>query len=192
MQGDGAGPPVSDGGIDKPSLWGDEPGDLYRAHVQDVLRYLVSKVGQDLGEELTAQTFVEAWSEQASYDADRGTPQAWIFGIAGNVLRHHFRQERRRSAAHLALSAQRRLAGFADAVEDEVVDAVVATERMSQVDMALSGAERVDREVLELAVQPGATYQAMADHLGVPIGTVRSRLSRARQRLAAQVDSGPN
>lgn len=190
----------SEGSGDSAALPSDEPtsswalnaSELYRAHVRSVHRYLGSRVGYDLGEELTAQTFVEAWARRETYDPERGTVRAWLLGIALNVMRHHFRQERRQARAHMALAAQRRLATLADVVEEEVSEALAAAERMAMVDLALGRAQRIDREVLLLAAQPGATYQRMADHLDVPIGTVRSRLARARRRLAAEVDEeGP-
>lgn len=173
------------------SFWGDDPGDLYRAHVSDVHRFLALRVGEDLAEELTAQTFVEAWAERSTFNPERGSPRRWIFGIANHVLYHHYRQERRRTAAHVALAAQRRLASLADVFEDEVCEALAAAERMTKVDLALSLTEPADREVLVLGAQPDVSYQVMADELDIPLGTVRSRLSRARRRLATQIEAGP-
>ncbi|HYI60501.1 MAG TPA: RNA polymerase sigma factor [Acidimicrobiales bacterium] len=191
MQSEGADPSAAPCPTASTPTWAGNASELYRAHVRSVHRYLRARVGYDLGEELTAQTFVEAWAQRDTYDPDRGTVQGWLHGIALNVMRHHFRQERRRARAHVALAAQRRLASLADVVEEEVSEALAAAERMALVDVALGRAERIDREVLLLAAQPGATYQGMADHLDVPIGTVRSRLNRARRRLAADIGSEP-
>lgn len=160
---------------------------VYRAHVGVVHRYLSVRVGAQVGEELTAQTFVEAWARRRSYDPERGTEVAWIMGIAANVLRHHLRQERRRARAHLASAARERVLELADTLEDEVADGVTARERCSALRVALAELSRPDRQVLLLASQPDVSYAAMAELLDVPVGTVRSRLSRARQRLAVHM-----
>jgi len=162
---------------------------VYRAHVATVHRYLASRVGFEMGEELTAQTFVEAWARRDAFDPERGSQVAWLLGIATNVLRHHLRQERRRARAHMALAAQRRFTTLADSLQDEVSDAMSTVERTAAVQVALGQVDGADREVLVLAAQPDVTYRAIAEHLGIPVGTVRSRLSRARRRLAAEVNS---
>lgn len=170
------------------SVWGHDPAHLYRAHVHAIHRYMATRVGDDVAEELTAQTFVEAWAEREGYDPELGSPRRWIFGIAHNVLSHHYRQERRRAAGYVAMAAQRRLANWMEAFEDEVCEAFAAAERAARLELVLRGTEQTDRELLVLGAQPDVTYQVMADAFDIPVGTVRSRLSRARRRLANQID----
>lgn len=167
--------------------WRDDPEQLYRAHVRAIHSYFAVRLGDDLAEELTAQTFVEAWARRRSYDPELGSTRKWIYGVASHVLYHHYRQERRRAAAHVALSTQRRLASLLEAVEEEVCEVIAAAERVTKIDRAMKLIEPADQEVVVLSARQGATYEDVAGVLGVPVGTVRSRLSRARRRLAAHI-----
>lgn len=167
----------------------DDDGDFYRVHVRTVHQYIGSRVGFQVGEELTAQTFVEAWAQRSSFDPARGTQSAWLLGIATNLLRHHVRDEARRARAHRALATQRQFATLADSLQDEVLDAIVVTERSGAVRRKIGCIDSADREILVMAIEPGTTYQDMAEKLGIPVGTVRSRLSRARRHLAAAVNA---
>lgn len=169
----------------------DDAAEMYRVHVGTIHRYLSARVGPEVGEELTAQTFVEAWARRDSYDPERGAQGAWLMGIAANVLRHHFRQEGRRARAHLALSAQQRLVDLADTMQEEVSDGLAAAERWASLRAAFGELSGPDREVLVLACHPDLSYAAMAEELEIPIGTLRSRLSRARRRLAVHMSAVP-
>ncbi len=167
----------------------DDDGDFYRTHVRTVHQYIGSRVGFQVGEELTAQTFVEAWAQRSTFDPSMGTPAAWLLGIATNLLRRYVRDESRRDRAHRALAAQRQFAGLADSLQEEVLDAMIVAERTGAVRRTIGRIDSADREILTMAIQPGITYQDMAERLGIPVGTVRSRLSRARRHLTAAVNA---
>lgn len=159
----------------------------YAAHVEEVFRYLAGRVTGHVAEELTAQTFVEAWASWDSYDRERGSEVAWLMGIAAHQLARHLRHEQRRARAHAAVVARERTVAALGPHPDEVADGVVAAERCARLRQALAHLCGPDRQVLLLAAQPDVTYATMAQQLDLPIGTVRSRLSRARRRLAVQM-----
>ncbi|HYI63066.1 MAG TPA: sigma factor [Acidimicrobiales bacterium] len=80
---------------DTPSPWDEDPSDLYRAHVGVVMRYLEAEVGHDLGEELTVQTFVEAWARRHTFEPEATAFDAWLLDVAAHVLQRHLRRRHR-------------------------------------------------------------------------------------------------
>jgi RNA polymerase sigma factor (sigma-70 family) len=159
---------------------------VYVEHVDAIYGFLARRIGAQLAEELTAQTFVEALARHDRYDPDRGPIGPWLFGIAANLLRRHYRQEERALRAIAAYAGRLPLAGDDD--EDRVESRVVADERWPDVARALLGMNAGERDVLLLYAWADLPYSAIAGVLDVPVGTVRSRLSRARGRLTAVLD----
>lgn len=159
----------------------------YDRHVDMVFRYLSRRLGPDVGEELTAQTFAEAWAGRATYDPDRGSVLPWLMGIATNLVRRHFRSETRQLRAYAA-TGQDPVSTFDEVA---VLDRLEAADRARTVAEVLSELSAIDRDVLYLYSALGS-YQQIADALDLPIGTVRSRLSRARRHLEARLDRKPS
>jgi RNA polymerase sigma-70 factor (ECF subfamily) len=157
-------------------------GVIYDRYAAEVHQYLARRVGTALADDLTADTFVAAFAGRHRYDpsAERAIP--WLLGIATNLLRRHHRTER----AQYRLWAR---TGVDPTVVDNHDDAVAARVSAAATAAGLAGAlaqlTARERDVLFLVVWGELSYQETADALGVPIGTVRSRLSRARQRLRA-------
>jgi RNA polymerase sigma factor (sigma-70 family) len=156
---------------------------LYRRHVAGLLGYLGRRVGTALAEDLTADTFAIAWTRREAFDRERAAFSSWLFGIAINVLRRHRRQE------SIQLAAYARHAADPIVVVDEmaIANRLDADAVWPQVAAALADLPAVDRDILTLQAWAGLSYQEIADAVGVPIGTVRSKINRARQRLAIQV-----
>lgn len=165
----------------------DEEAELFSLHSGPILEHFASQVGRHVAEDLTAQTFAEAWDSRDAYDPALGSEAAWVWGIAANVLRHYRRDEGRRARACLALASQARVDDGSDSLIEEVAEAIYRAERWAVLAPALDRMSAGDREVLLLACQPDVRYRIMAEHLGVPVGTLRSRLSRARNRLETQM-----
>ncbi len=142
-----------------------------------------------LAEDVMATTFMEAWRRRASVEAEGGSLRPWLLGIATNVARSHHRSNRRyRNAASAAAAAH--------AAEDHVEDHAEETagrlddrRRIAATLAALSLLKRPEREVLTLCLWEGMEYAEAARALGIPVGTVRSRLSRARARLRKLTDA---
>ncbi|RAO23795.1 hypothetical protein LUPAC07_00197 [Micromonospora noduli] len=140
-------------------------GELFDEHAEDVV----------------SLTFLEAWRIRESLRPDGDSLRPWLLGIATNVLRNRRRAARRHREALRRLPVRDTVPDFADAVVDRMHDADQVAAAMAE----LRALRRADREVFLLCVWSQLDYAAAAEALGVPVGTVRSRLSRARTRLRA-------
>ena len=142
-----------------------------------------------VAEDVMSATFMEAWRRRTSVEAEGGSLRPWLLGIATNVARSHYRSNRRYRIAATAAAA-------AGAAEEQVADHAEETagrlddrRRISATLTALGSLKRPEREVLVLCLCEGMEYAEAARTLGVPVGTVRSRLSRARGRLRKLADA---
>jgi RNA polymerase sigma factor (sigma-70 family) len=161
---------------------------LYDDHAAGVFAYLARRVGRDLAEDLLAETFRAAIESYATFDATRGNERGWLFGIATNLLRRHWRTERRRllalersSSTHAfsidpLLAAADRIDAAADA--DRLLHAIVELPDDDRDLLILSGWERLNSSEI-------------GEALGVAPATVRSRLRRIRLVLQTTIDSPP-
>jgi RNA polymerase sigma factor (sigma-70 family) len=152
---------------------------LFERHARSVHRYLVKRVGPDNAEDLLGETFVTAFRRRRAYDLARADARPWLFGIATNHARHFWRSElRRRSRSGVGLSD-----GSALDHSDEATSSAFFSSQTGDVAQALAQLDDAHIDVLLLIAGPGLTYEEVAEALGIPVGTVRSRMSRARQRL---------
>ena len=149
---------------------------LYERHVRAVASYVARRTGSELSEDLTAEVFVRAFRGRAVFRNDRGSALPWLLGIANNLIADHRRAERRR------LEALRRLARTRP-VSSETSVGVLVPELVGEL-LRLPAA---DRDTLLLVVWGELSYAEAATALSVPIGTIRSRIARARQRLGAAI-----
>jgi RNA polymerase sigma factor (sigma-70 family) len=145
---------------------------VFERHFAAVFRYLRRRVGP-IAEDLAAETFTRAFAGRSGYDLDRPDARPWLFGIATNVLRAHHRD-----AYIPAFPAERE-----DALV-EVDDRLDAASALARHATALRALSVEQREVLLLVAVAELTYEETAETLGIPVGTVRSRMSRARATLA--------
>lgn len=134
-------------------------------------------------EDVVSLTFLEAWRLRATVHAEGGSLRPWLLGIATNTVRNTRRAARRHAAAMSRVPPPTVERDFADDVASRIDD----TELLAAVQVALRALRRPEREVLALCAWSGLDYASAARALGVPVGTVRSRLSRARTKLAAAV-----
>ncbi|MFC5215685.1 RNA polymerase sigma factor [Streptomyces coerulescens] len=160
-------------------------GELFDAYARSVYNHAFRLTGQwPVAEDVVSLTFLEAWRLRERLDEDGGSPRPWLLGIATNVTRNLRRATRRHAAAVARLPRDETVRDFADEVAGRVDDAA----QLALVRTALARLRRPEREVLALCVWSGLDYRAAADALGVPVGTVRSRLSRARTKLAKHLE----
>jgi RNA polymerase sigma factor (sigma-70 family) len=145
---------------------------LFEAHFDLIYGYLARRVGPDLGRDLASETFARAFAARKRYDASCGEVRPWLFGIANNLLRRHYRDEERRLRAFARLDVRRD-----DVSPDEP--------RLAD---ALAELSRDERDVLLLFAWADLAYEEIAVALGLPIGTVRSRLHRARAQFRAALE----
>ncbi|MFE1961731.1 RNA polymerase sigma factor [Streptomyces sp. NPDC059479] len=139
-----------------------------------------------LAEDIVSLTFLEAWRLRERIAADGGSLRPWLLGIATNVTRTRRRAARRHASAMARLPREGTVPDFADDIVGRIDDAA----QLGQVHTALAALRRPEREILALCVWDDLDYAEAARTLGIPVGTVRSRLSRARRKLAAALESG--
>jgi RNA polymerase sigma-70 factor (ECF subfamily) len=155
-------------------------GALFDRHANTLYRFLVRRVGVDDGEALLGEVFRIAFEKRATYDCDRPDARPWLYGIAANLLARHRRSQARRIRATARLLAAQRTQ---DDPTESVVDAVDASALWPHVAEAVAALPEEERATLLLYVWEELGYDDIASALGVPVGTVRSRLNRARTRL---------
>ncbi|MFD3927115.1 RNA polymerase sigma factor [Streptomyces sp. NPDC058614] len=137
-------------------------------------------------EDVMAATFMEAWRLRDRVDPEGGSLRPWLLGIATNTARNQHRSNRRyRAAANAAAAAEMSMPDHADEVADRVDD----RRRLATALTALAKLRRPEREVIALCLGEGLDYEAAAEALGIPMGTVASRLSRARRKLRALAEA---
>jgi RNA polymerase sigma-70 factor (ECF subfamily) len=154
---------------------------LFDRHAVSVHRYLGRRVG-DLADDLLSETFLIAFRRRSSYRPEHVEVRPWLIGIATNVVHGHRRSEQRRYRALARASAEPPQTGSAT---DESHDRVVAESMRAPLAAALAGLKDRDRDVLLLFAWEQLSYEEIAAVLDVPVGTVRSRLNRARRQTRA-------
>ncbi|MBP2702822.1 RNA polymerase sigma factor [Microbispora sp. RL4-1S] len=154
--------------------------ELFGEHAQAIYRHAVRATGDwSAAEDVVSLTFLEAWRLRGRLDPEGDGLAPWLFGIATNVLRNTSRAARRHRAALSRLPAGAEVPDFADEIAGRADDAA----RIGAAHAALARLGDTDREIIMLCVWAGLDYASTAEALGIPVGTVRSRLSRARTRL---------
>jgi RNA polymerase sigma-70 factor (ECF subfamily) len=152
---------------------------VFDRHAGIVFRFLVRRVGRDTADELLGETFRIAFERRATFDTARESARPWLYGIATNLLAKHRRTEGRRLRATARLAATTAGEGVADAVAGSL-DAIASYRAVVDAIAYLPDGER---DALLLYAWEHLEYEDIAIALGVPVGTVRSRLNRARARL---------
>jgi RNA polymerase sigma-70 factor, ECF subfamily len=156
---------------------------LYERHADTVYNYLFRRLADwSEAEDLTAVVFLEAYRRRGDAVVVDGKLLPWLYGIATNVLRNRRRTQwrNRRLLGRLAQERSEPVPNLADRIE--------ATERMRALLEQTKELPRAQQDVLALCVWSGLTYDEAAAALGVPVGTVRSRLARARDALGSSME----
>ena len=140
-----------------------------------VVRYCSRRLGVDAGEQVAADVFAEAFVDRSHFDPRRGSVRAWLFGIASHLVARAWRDE------------QKRWRILAETPRGDVVAGPDLDGLDRRAIRALSELSAVDRDALLLIAWGDLSYAEVAQVQEVPVGTVRSRVHRARRVLAARL-----
>jgi RNA polymerase sigma factor (sigma-70 family) len=157
--------------------------EVVERHFDKISRFLRRRVAREIADELTAEVFTVAFARRESYDLSRAYALPWLYGIASNLLRNRLRSELRELEL-LARAAVDPLAASGDPL-DRVLKRSVEPALAS----ALLGLSPEERDVLLLYAWGDLAYDEIAEALDMPLGTVKSRLSRARTHVRAALAS---
>lgn len=154
-------------------------GVIFDRYFAEIHGYAAKRAGRSAADDVAAETFLTAFWARRRFDPARGTVKAWLYGIVTNQLSAYRRQELRayRAVARGDLSVPE------EGHDDRVVDRVMAGSLRGALAKALAGLSRGEREVLLLVALGDLSNTDAAAALGIPYGTVASRLSRARAKL---------
>lgn len=154
--------------------------EIYEQYGTRIARYLHRRLGLDGGEEATAEVFARAYAAFDRYEPRGASPLPWLFGIAANVVADQRRRERRRLAALERLASR----------EPQLAEGQDGTRVDADLVRALQRLRAGEREALLLLAWGELSYDEIAVALGVPVGTVKSRIARARREIAPSVRPG--
>jgi RNA polymerase sigma-70 factor, ECF subfamily len=152
---------------------------LFRRHAPAIRRYVIRRLGRDAADDVVAETFLRAFGQRDRYDPGCADARPWLYGIATNLIGRHRRSEARQYRA----LARTGLDPVTEPFTDQVDARVSAASVKRQLAAALAGLPGPHRDTLLLIAWGGLSYEQTALALGVPVGTVRSRMNRARGRL---------
>jgi RNA polymerase sigma-70 factor (ECF subfamily) len=161
---------------------------VFDRHYDRIWRYLSRRAGPVVADDLASETFVRAFAGRARYDQSQTDASPWLYGIATNLLRERSRSE------------ERRMRAYARSIEREALDGGVE-DANGRVDAAALGPALVealanlaprDRDALLLLALTDLSYEGIALALGAPVGTVRSRLHRARRYVRLTLAAAAN
>ena len=160
-------------------------GQLFGCYAQAVYTFCARRTADlALAEDLTSVTFLEAWRHRDRVPpADGALP--WLLGVANNVVRNARRGQRR----HRDFLERLPLSSVAPAAEDQAVARSLTEAALRSALETISALPEREQEVVMLVLWSGLTYEEAATSLAIPVGTVRSRLSRARSKLQSALRS---
>lgn len=157
-------------------------GVIYDRHAPAIYRYVTRRLGPAAADDLVADTFLTAFRKRSDYDPAQASARPWLYGIATRLIGRHRRDEVRffRAMARTGVDPA------AEPLADQVTSRVAAQAASRELAAAIAALPSAYRDVL-LLIASGLGYQEAAVALGVPIGTISSRLLRARRQMRAAI-----
>jgi RNA polymerase sigma factor (sigma-70 family) len=163
---------------------------LFDRHAPHIHRYLARRAGRQVADDLVAETFLAAFAKRDRYDLSHPDARPWLYGIATNLAGQHRRDQARQDRiTQAAAAAEPEDPGHADKVAADVTAQAMRT----LLEGALTALSTGDRDVLLLIAWEQLTYAEVSRALAIPVGTVQSRLHRARtkvRQVLAGTDAG--
>jgi RNA polymerase sigma-70 factor (ECF subfamily) len=155
---------------------------LFQAYAPRVKAYMMRQgADANTAEELAQETMLTVWRKAGLYSGDKGSATTWIFTIARNLRIDKLRKE----MTWVALPEGHEEEASGDALPDEVIS---ERERKGRVQQALSGLPSDQLEVVSLSYIEGLSHSEIAGRLGLPLGTVKSRMRLAYQKIRELVE----
>lgn len=161
-------------------------GAIFGRHVIEVHGYLSRRTGSDIADGLVGDVFRIAFENRSRYRPERPSALPWLYGIAANVLRQHRRTEHRRLRLVDKLTGEE--AGLN--ADDDESSRSRARDEVAMVVEVLGALPEAELEALLLYAWEDLSYEEIATAQDVPVGTVRSRLNRARKRIRERIGDG--
>jgi RNA polymerase sigma-70 factor (ECF subfamily) len=152
---------------------------LFDRHAPHIYRYLSRRTGRQVADDLVAETFLAAFAKRDRDDLGYADARPWLYGIATNLVGQHRRDQARQYRISQAAAADPEVPGHADRVAADVT----AQAARPLLDTALAALSAGDRDVLLLIAWEQLTYREVSRALAIPVGTVQSRLHRARTKV---------
>ncbi|GAA4224020.1 RNA polymerase sigma-70 factor (ECF subfamily) [Streptosporangium album] len=157
--------------------------EVFRRHAPDITRYVTRRLGDDAAEDVVAETFLAAFRQRDGYDLSRRNARPWLYGIATNLMRQHLRTEVRQLRLVERTGADPVTASFTER-SDERLSAEASRRSLAG---ALAALPKGHRDALLLVAWGGLSYSETSEALGIRLGTVQSRVNRARKRLRREL-----
>jgi RNA polymerase sigma factor (sigma-70 family) len=160
--------------------------DIFDRHYVEIHGYVARRLGSTLADDLTSECFLVAFDQRRRYDLTRPSARPWLYGIASNLIARHRRAEARqyRALARTDRPHAAEMEGVAGRLDAQALRGRLAD--------ALADIAGADRDVLLLVAWAQLSLEEAAEALGIPAGTARSRLHRARTKTrAALADADP-
>src|SRR3954453_10387811 len=159
-------------------------GTIFDRHAPAIYRFLARRIGPDDAADLLSEVFLAAFEARLRYDRGRPSALPWLYGIASNLLNKHHRHR----ASELRVLERMLVQSDPHDHADWVTASVDAQAQLRAMAKLLEELPAGERDALLLYAWEDLSYGEVAGAFGVPVGTVRSRLNRVRQRLRAATD----
>ncbi|WP_066368453.1 RNA polymerase sigma factor [Herbidospora mongoliensis] len=155
---------------------------LFDRHAPHLHAYVARRLGPDVADDVVSDTFLDAFRRRHVYDPRHTDARPWLYGIASNLVGKHRRRETARYRAYARTGPDETIAAL---VEEGVTTLAVNRPLLR----ALASLKPGDRDVLLLVAWAQFTYGEVALALSIPVGTVRSRLNRARAKVKTALEA---
>lgn len=154
---------------------------LFDRHHRPIHHYAARRLGTHAADDIVAETFLIAFRRRETYDLTRSHALPWLYSIATRLIARHRRDEER----YLRALHRTGVDPLPEPLADQVTGRVTAQDQERRLAGALAQLSAGDRDVLLLVAWGDLSYEETADALSIPVGTVRSRLHRARRKVRA-------
>jgi len=157
---------------------------LYDRHAALLHRYVARRLGDGVADDIVADAFLDAFRRRRKYDLKVRDARPWLYGIAANLIGKHSRAEVRMLRAY-ARTGRDPVRADGAVSGDEIDSRLSAQAVQRDLAAAMAALPAADRDVLLMIAWADLSYREVAAALHIPVGTVRSRLHRARAKVRA-------